>query len=101
RARHAAPGLSGSQRLCSVRRRPPRGVHAEVEPRPNEVRLMAFRSGTQSRHEAIQVLLKTGSVSISRLAVELETSESTIRRDLRDMAAAGEIIRTIGGAASL
>lgn len=61
---------------------------------------MAIRSGTQRRREAIQGLLKTGSWSISRLAVELETSESTIRRDLRDMAAAGEIIRTIGGAAA-
>src|SRR5699024_4746770 len=78
----------------------PRGVHAEVEPRPNEGRLMAIRSGTQRRREAIQGLLKTASWSISRLAVELETSESTIRRDLRDMAAAGEISRTIGGAAA-
>lgn len=61
---------------------------------------MAIRTGTQRRREAIRGLLKTGSWSIPRLAAELETSESTIRRDLRDMASAGDIIRTIGGAAA-
>ena len=61
---------------------------------------MAIRSGTQRRRDAILGLLKTGSWSIPRLAGELETSESTIRRDLREMAADGEIIRTIGGAAA-
>jgi hypothetical protein len=61
---------------------------------------MAIRSGTQRRRDAILGLLKTGSWSIPRLAAELETSESTIRRDLREMAADGEIIRTIGGAAA-
>ncbi|WP_166825991.1 DeoR/GlpR family DNA-binding transcription regulator [Brevibacterium limosum] len=60
---------------------------------------MAIRSGTQRRREAILGLLKTGSWSIPRLSGELDTSESTIRRDLREMAADGEIIRTIGGAA--
>lgn len=61
---------------------------------------MAIRSGTQRRREAILGLLKTGSWSIPRLAEALETSESTIRRDLRELAADGEIIRTIGGAAA-
>ena len=59
---------------------------------------MAIRTGTLKRREDIASLLKSGSWSISRLASELGTSESTIRRDLRDMAESGEVIRTIGGA---
>lgn len=59
---------------------------------------MAIRTGTQKRREEILALLKTGSWTISRLARELDTSESTIRRDLRDMDDAGDVIRTIGGA---
>lgn len=59
---------------------------------------MAIRTGTQKRRENILSLLKTGSWTISRLAAELETSESTIRRDLREMSETGEVIRTIGGA---
>ena len=59
---------------------------------------MAIRTGTQKRRDDISSLLKTGSWTIPRLAGELETSESTIRRDLREMAEAGEVIRTIGGA---
>lgn len=59
---------------------------------------MAIRTGTQKRREDILSLLKTGMWTIPRLAEELDTSESTIRRDLRDLAVAGEIIRTIGGA---
>ncbi|MEL7583731.1 DeoR/GlpR transcriptional regulator [Brevibacterium sp. LS14] len=61
---------------------------------------MAIRTGTQRRRDDIMSLLKTGSWSIPRLAAELGTSESTIRRDLREMAEAGEVIRTIGGAAA-
>ncbi|WP_210605076.1 DeoR/GlpR family DNA-binding transcription regulator [Brevibacterium oceani] len=59
---------------------------------------MAIRTGTQKRREDILSLLKTGTWTITRLAEELETSGSTIRRDLRDLAEAGEVIRTIGGA---
>ncbi|MGO3309895.1 MAG: DeoR/GlpR family DNA-binding transcription regulator, partial [Brevibacterium aurantiacum] len=59
---------------------------------------MAIRTGTQKRREDILSLLKTGSWTISRLADELATSESTIRRDLREMSETGEVIRTIGGA---
>lgn len=59
---------------------------------------MAIRTGTQKRREDILSLLKTGTWTITRLAEELETSESTIRRDLRDLAEAGEVLRTIGGA---
>ncbi|MBM6590328.1 DeoR/GlpR family DNA-binding transcription regulator [Brevibacterium sp. RIT 803] len=59
---------------------------------------MAIRTGTQKRREDILSLLKTGSWTISRLADELETSESTIRRDLRVMSETGEVLRTIGGA---
>lgn len=59
---------------------------------------MAIRTGTQKRRDDIRSLLKSGSWSISRLAAELDTSESTIRRDLREMAESGEVIRTIGGA---
>ncbi|UVI37330.1 DeoR/GlpR family DNA-binding transcription regulator [Brevibacterium spongiae] len=59
---------------------------------------MAIRTGTQKRRDDILSLLKTGTWTIARLAEDLETSESTIRRDLRDLAEAGEVIRTIGGA---
>lgn len=59
---------------------------------------MAIRTGTQKRREDIASLLKAGSWTITRLAEELETSESTIRRDLREMSETGEVIRTIGGA---
>ncbi|GAA1529491.1 MULTISPECIES: DeoR/GlpR family DNA-binding transcription regulator [Brevibacterium] len=59
---------------------------------------MAIRTGTQKRREDILSLLKTGSWTIARLAAELDTSESTIRRDLREMSETGEVIRTIGGA---
>ncbi|RBP63589.1 DeoR family transcriptional regulator [Brevibacterium sanguinis] len=61
---------------------------------------MAVRSGTQKRRETIAALLKTGTWSIARLAAEMGTSESTIRRDLREMSETGEVIRTIGGAAA-
>lgn len=59
---------------------------------------MAIRTGTQKRRETIRSLLRAGSWTIPRLASELETSESTIRRDLREMSETGEVIRTIGGA---
>ena len=59
---------------------------------------MAIRTGTQKRRENIASLLKTGSWTIDRLAAELDTSESTIRRDLRELSETGEVIRTIGGA---
>lgn len=59
---------------------------------------MTIRTGTQKRSDDIQSLLTTGSWSIPRLAAELDTSESTIRRDLREMSETGEVIRTIGGA---
>lgn len=59
---------------------------------------MAIRSGTQRRRQSILSLLASGSWSIPRLAAELGTSESTIRRDLRELSDSGELIRTIGGA---
>ncbi|WP_350270960.1 DeoR/GlpR family DNA-binding transcription regulator [Brevibacterium sp. CBA3109] len=59
---------------------------------------MAIRTRTQKRRDDIQSLLATGSWTIGRLATELNTSESTIRRDLREMSVTGEVIRTIGGA---
>ncbi|MCM1013996.1 DeoR/GlpR family DNA-binding transcription regulator [Brevibacterium sp. XM4083] len=59
---------------------------------------MAVRSGTAKRRDDIRSRLKSGAWSIPRLAAELGTSESTIRRDLRELAEAGEVIRTIGGA---
>lgn len=59
---------------------------------------MTIRSGTRKRRADILSLLNTGTWTIPRLAAELGTSESTIRRDLRDMSASGDLIRTIGGA---
>lgn len=59
---------------------------------------MAIRTGTLRRREDILSLLKSGTWTIARLAAELGTSESTIRRDLREMAESGDVIRTIGGA---
>ncbi|MEK1929305.1 MAG: DeoR family transcriptional regulator, partial [Pararhizobium sp.] len=43
-------------------------------------------------------LANDGQVVAAELAAELELSEDTIRRDLRDMAAAGLLKRVHGGA---
>ena len=46
-------------------------------------------------------LLRDGRVMATDLATELRTSEDTIRRDLRDLAAAGRCRRVYGGALPL
>ena len=51
------------------------------------------------RHAAIlDRLLRDGRVLAADLAAEFDTSEDTVRRDLRDLAAAGRCRRVYGGA---
>ncbi|MDO9416643.1 DeoR/GlpR family DNA-binding transcription regulator [Pararhizobium sp.] len=53
----------------------------------------------RERHELICERLRTsGRVLASKLAQELQVSDDTIRRDLRDLAAAGRCQRVYGGA---
>ena len=57
---------------------------------------------TTSRHEQIiDRLREHGRVDVAELAVELQTSEVTIRRDLEQLAEAGVLRRVRGGAVSL
>lgn len=46
-------------------------------------------------------LAQDGQILAARLAKEIQTSEDTIRRDLRDLAAAGLCKRVYGGALRL
>lgn len=56
----------------------------------------------QQRHRLIlERLLAQGRVIAVDLARELEVSHDTIRRDLREMAAAGQCRRVYGGALPL
>ncbi len=54
----------------------------------------------QSRHSRIMELLTSrGEAHVNELAIELEVSDMTIRRDLDALALMGKVIRTHGGAA--
>lgn len=46
----------------------------------------------------IDRLARDGSLSVTPLAAELDVSEDTLRRDLRDLASAGLLVRVHGGA---
>ncbi|MDB4922015.1 DeoR/GlpR family DNA-binding transcription regulator [Mucilaginibacter sp.] len=50
------------------------------------------------KQKILQILEQTGEADIHQLAVELGTSEITVRRDLNRMAADGMLYRTHGGA---
>ena len=57
---------------------------------------------TQERYQFILSRLNTqGAVTVSELSAELETSESTIRRDLNALARAGKANKVFGGATSV
>jgi DeoR/GlpR family transcriptional regulator of sugar metabolism len=56
----------------------------------------------EERKKAILALLtETGRVEVTSLATRFEVSEDTIRRDLREFAAAGFLQKTYGGAVAL
>ena len=56
-------------------------------------------SGAQLRQDEMLRVLKTdGAASIAEMAERFAVSEMTVRRALRQLAAAGLIIRTPGGA---
>src|SRR6188768_2569289 len=53
------------------------------------------------QHLIVQRLRETERIDVADLALELSTSEVTIRRDLDSLAAAGALRRVHGGAVSL
>ncbi|WP_283148912.1 DeoR/GlpR family DNA-binding transcription regulator [Silvimonas soli] len=71
----------------------------------NTLRRERFKSGTAlpiDRHQFIRERLqRDGRVLASELAVEFGLSEDSVRRDLREMAAAGECQRVYGGAIAM
>src|SRR5713101_8039745 len=52
----------------------------------------------ERRRSIVQTLQREGKVLASELSKVLDVSEDTIRRDLRELAAAGELQRVHGGA---
>jgi DeoR/GlpR family transcriptional regulator of sugar metabolism len=59
-----------------------------------------FAKMQAARHRQIETLLRTmGTCTVDFLARELAVSDMTIRRDLRQLADAGRIVRSHGGAA--
>lgn len=56
----------------------------------------------EERHLRIRTLLATfGRISVDRIVAEMGVSRETVRRDLMDMEAAGELRRVRGGAVSI
>ena len=53
---------------------------------------------TQRRKKILELITDRGSVSVTQLTRLLDASESTVRRDLADLAAAGKIHKVHGGA---
>ncbi len=53
---------------------------------------------TQRRREIVAMVRSGGSARVSDLARSLEVTEETIRRDLRELDEAGQLVRTHGGA---
>lgn len=58
----------------------------------------AIRAGTQNRRDALLREVLAGSGNIHELAGRFDVSASTIRRDLAELARAGHVVRTYGGA---
>lgn len=56
---------------------------------------------TDRRAQILEILRQNGSVTVSKLAEEFETSESTIRRDLLALSQLGKINKVHGGATVL
>ena len=60
------------------------------------------RISTQTRHsEILDLLAECGEVSVDGLSKQFETSEVTIRKDLRQLEAANQLVRKFGGAVSV
>ncbi len=60
------------------------------------------RISTQTRHsEILDLLSEQGEVSVDALSRQFSTSEVTIRKDLRQLEAANQLVRKFGGAVSL
>ena len=60
------------------------------------------RISTQTRHsEILDLLSEQGEVSVDALSRQFNTSEVTIRKDLRQLEAANQLVRKFGGAVSL
>lgn len=56
---------------------------------------------TEKRHQAIFRIVSSGNANVKELSLHFRVSESTIRRDLAELADSGRIVRTYGGAALL
>src|SRR6185295_2047447 len=56
--------------------------------------------GADRRREIVERIRRDGRVAVSELAVQLETSEVTVRRDLDVLAESGVLLRVRGGAVS-
>lgn len=54
---------------------------------------------TEKRRQTILGIVSTGDANVEDLSLHFGVSESTIRRDLAEMANSGRIVRTYGGAA--
>jgi len=62
---------------------------------------MTIRNSSQRRHTILDQLASNGEVSVEQLAVQLNTSEVTIRKDLSALEADGKLLRRYGGAIPL
>ncbi|OUS23922.1 XRE family transcriptional regulator [Thalassotalea sp. 42_200_T64] len=62
---------------------------------------MSKRNTQQRRHNILNQLSNNGEVSVDALAVEFETSEVTIRKDLSALEKSGLLLRKYGGAIPL
>lgn len=56
---------------------------------------------TEKRRNTILGIVSSGDANVEALSVHFDVSESTIRRDLAELANSGRIVRTYGGAALL
>ncbi|TRX58012.1 DeoR/GlpR family DNA-binding transcription regulator [Thalassomonas sp. M1454] len=62
---------------------------------------MSKRNTQQRRHNILSQLSAAGEVSVDQLAIEFETSEVTIRKDLSALEKSGLLLRRYGGAIPL
>lgn len=62
---------------------------------------MSKRNTQQRRHNILSQLSETGQVSVDQLAIQFETSEVTIRKDLSALEKSGLLLRRYGGAIPL
>src|SRR5262249_40360601 len=98
--------------LCAARTSCPRGLrssalrqvrpcpHAIVQKRAESRKFVhsAFMLARQRKEYLLKVLQTQGQIVAREVSHELQLSEDTIRRDLRELAAAGRLQRVHGGA---